>query len=750
MSIECNSPANGVVDKEGNANLPVYPIAMSMYLTLPYCAFDAAGIPYYVNAFGYHPTTIARYALAHWNLYLTTREESHLHTFLQQARWLVAHEVIIDEGMSGWPLSFPHPDVSTNGSWLSALTQGCGISVLVRAYKLTEDATYLEIAHRVVGTFKRDILDGGVSTPVDGEGIFFEEVAVYPAAHMLSGFMFALLGLYDYVMVTDNTEISEIIRPALATMHRLLDEFDTGFWLRNDLLKRQLASSAQLTLYIELLSTLATCSGCTHCAMLALRWKVYQGSAVARLRYFVVSRYTSSCHTVLKRVRAVLFPALPTSSQVHVCVPLPSFPFTGGILTVLEGISQVTKDKWEIEYLVQRVGPKPEKFPIHRFSAAKLGPWYFPLVWLYCMAGFLKLVSLRRHGVGYHVLLPQDGVFTSAFAALAGKLMGTRVVCIDHSTLTWDTNLQYRTVRIDYLKVMNWPKALRLLVQVLFIGYWPSLTLLSRISARFVDHYLIPGVSGDEIGERCNQLGIPQSRITRFASMIDINAHSPLDIASQTKMREQKGIATEAIVIAIVCRLDHEKGLDIAVESIEQALAALSAERRARVRVIIAGNGTLRTQIEEDIRGRHLDITCEMWGEISAQEVRLLLAISDIFLYTSVRGACMAMSVLEAMASGCAVIATTEPLSNTVLLADERGLIVPPGDVAQTSMALVQLINDVALCHKMGSMARTYVSEHNSPAAFRRTLLRATYWSALDELLQIHARTKVIATERGV
>jgi len=750
MSIGCNSPANGVVDTKGIAHLSEYPIDMSMYLTLPNCTFDAAGIPYYANAYGYHPTTIARYALAHWNLYLTTLEEYHLHTFLKQAKWLVEHEVIIDEGISGWPLSFSHPDVPTNGSWLSALTQGYGISVLVRAYKLTEDTTYLEVAHRVTGTFKRDILDGGVSTPVDGEGIFFEEVAVYPAAHMLSGFMFALLGLYDYEILTANTQIAEIIRHALATMHRLLDEFDPGFWLRNDLLRRQLVSSADLTLHIELLSTLATCSGCNHCATLALHWKGYQSSVVARLRYFIIRRYTSSCQAVLKRVRSVLFPALHPSEQVHVCVPLPSHPFTGGILTVLEGISQVTKDMWEVEYLVQRVGPDTEKFVIRRFSAAKIGPWYFPLVWFYCMAGFLKLVSLRRHGVGYDVLLPQDGVFTSAFAALAGKLMGTRVVCIDHSTLTWDTNRQYRTVRIDYLKEMNWPKAFRLLVQFLFIGYWPSLTFLSRISARFVDHFLIPGVSGDEIGERCNQLGIPRSRITRFASMIDIHAHSPLDTSSQTKMREQKGIAAEAIVIAIVCRLDHEKGLDIAVESIDRALAALSLERRARVRVIIAGNGSLRTQIEEDIRGRRLDITCEMWGEISAQEVRSLLAISDIFLYTSVRGACMAMSVLEAMASGCAVIATTEPLSNSVLLADERGLVVPPGDVAQTSTALVRLINDVELRHKMGSMARTYVAEYNSPATFRRTLLRATYWSALDELLQIRAKTQVIATERGV
>lgn len=750
MSIGCNIPANGGVVKKSTSHLSEYPIDMSIYIDLPNCIFDTAGIPYYVNAYGYHTTTITNYALAHWNLYLSSLEESHLQTFLKQAKWLVEHEVIIDEGISGWPLSFSHPDVPTNGSWLSALTQGCGISVLARAYTFTEDTTYLEVAHRVTGTFKRDILDGGVSTPVDGEGVFFEEVAVYPAAHMFSGFMFAFLGLYDYVMVTDDAQVAELIQNAHTTMHKLIDEIDTGYWLRNDLLRRRLASSAQLALHIELLSTLTTCSGCNHCSTLALRWKGYQGSVVARFRYFIVSRYTSSCQAVLGRVRSVLFPALRTAQQVRVCVPLPSFPFTGGILTVLEGVSQVTKDMWEMEYLVQRVGADAEKFLIHRFSAAKLGPWYFPLVWLYCIAGFLKLLSLRWHGVGYRVLLPQDGVFTAAFAALAGKLMGTRVVCIDHSTLTWDTNRQYRTVRIDYLKEMNWPRAFRLLVRFLFIGYWPSLTFLSRIAARFVDHFLIPGVSGDEIGERCNQLGIPRSRITRFASMVDINAHSPLDTSSKSKMREQKGIAAEAIVIAIVCRLDHEKGLDIAVESIDRALSALSPERRARVRVIIAGNGTLRVQIEEDIRGRQLDMTCEMWGEISAQEVRSLLAISDIFLYTSVRGACMAMSVLEAMAAGCAVIATTEPLSNRVLLADERGLIVPSGDVAQTSEALVRLINDVELCHKMGSMARTYVAEYNSPATFRRTLLRATYWSALDELLQIRAKTQVTAIERGV
>jgi glycosyltransferase involved in cell wall biosynthesis len=729
MSEESKISVSSVVNTKGISHLPSYPLDMSSYLALPYYAFNEKGVPRHVTSYGYHPTTIAHYALAHWNQYLVTHEELHLNIFLMQAEWLVEHEVIIDEAASGWPSSLSHPDVSAKGSWLSALTQGCGISVLMRAYKFTGDNTFLEVADRVIGTFQRDILDGGVSTPIAGEGVFFEEVAVYPAAHMLSGFMFALLGLYDYVMVTDNTQVAELIRHALATMHSLLDEFDTGFWIRSDLLRRRLVSPAQLRLQIELLSAITKISNCNHCFKLALRWKRYHGSTIARLRYFIISRYTFYCHTILERVRFMLFPASHFSQYLRVCVSLPSHPFTGGILTVLEGVTQVTKDIWEMEYLTQRIGPNAEKFLIHRFSSPKTGPWYFPIVWIYCIAGFLKLVSLRRHGIGYHLLLPQDGVFTSAFTALAGKLIGVRVVCIDHSTFTWATNRQYRTERIDFLMTRNWPKALRLLVRLLLIGYWPSLAFLSHISARFVDHFLIPGVSGDEIGERCNQLGIPQSRITRFNNMVDIDAHNMPDTSSKAKMREQRSIAADAIVIAIICRLDHEKGLDIASEGIDRALSELVPEIRMRVRVIIAGEGPLRAQIEKDIRKRKLDKICELLGELPAKEIRSLLSISDIFLYTSVRGACMAMSVLEAMASGCAVIATAEPLSNTRLLAEGRGIIVPPRDVEQTCTALVRLVSDLGLCRKMGSMARDYVSIYNSPAMFRRTLLRATHWS---------------------
>jgi colanic acid/amylovoran biosynthesis glycosyltransferase len=165
------------------------------------------------------------------------------------------------------------------------------------------------------------------------------------------------------------------------------------------------------------------------------------------------------------------------------------------------------------------------------------------------------------------------------------------------------------------------------------------------------------------------------------------------------------------------------------------------------VHVVIAGDGPLRTQLEQNVQTRSLEQVCHFWGGLKPDEVYALLGISDIFLYTSTRGACMAMAVLEAMAAGCAVIASTEPLSNVVLLTNERGITVPTGDVEQTSRALLRLLSDANLCHQMGMLAREYIHKYHSPETFRRVLLRATYWSHLDELLSSEARITVMGRE---
>jgi len=118
-----------------------------------------------------------------------------------------------------------------------------------------------------------------------------------------------------------------------------------------------------------------------------------------------------------------------------------------------------------------------------------------------------------------------------------------------------------------------------------------------------------------------------------------------------------------------------------------------------------------------------------MQGEVAPQDVITLLAISDIFLYSGTRGTNFSMAVLEAMAAGCAVIASVTPQSNGALLADGRGIPIEPGSSAAISDALVRLCGDLALCRQMGQMARGYVSDHHNAEALKRSLLRASYFT---------------------
>ncbi len=715
-----------------------YPVDMSSFLRLGKDSFEA-GVPYEVNGGGYDAMTITRYALACWNEYVATDSEYYRGAFLWQVRWLVEHEVRIGEDGGGWPIAFPHAYIHTSGSWLSALAQGCALSVLVRAYGLTRERVLLEVARRVVRTFERDVLDGGVSAPIGEQGIFFEEVAVYPAAHVLSGFLFGLLGVYDYVGCTDDGEIGELMRRGVATLRALLAEFDVGFWTYSDLLHRRLASPADLAVQVELLEAVARCCGDDYCGQVCIRWRGYQRRLGCRVRYAVNSRWAGCGRALLKMIQRMLFPRRVRSEagkRLRVCISLPAFLVTGGIQTVLDGIGQVTEDRWECEYVTQYVGRQGrEGYVIRQFGKERMTPWLFPGVWLYVVAGLYRLMRLLRDGADYDVILTQDAVFTGAFSGLVGRLAGVRVVCIDHGDLTTLRDKTFHTERMGSVMRKGWSSALRFVMVRLLVFYWPSLWLLARFSARWVDHFLVPGVVGDGVEEACKKLRIAASRVTRYGSMVDVGCYSPVDGARRADLRAERGIAADAVVVAMVCRLAPEKGIDVGLEGMRRALLALSPEARSRVRVIIGGDGPLRRQVEEDIDRCGLGEVCEMWGDLSAEEVIGLLNMSDVFLYTSLRGACYSMAILEAMAAGCAVVASTRPISNARLLDGGRGIAVSAGDVEETSQALVRLLSDVGLCQRMGRLAREYVDAHHRPAVFRRELLRATYWSGLDEIL---------------
>jgi glycosyltransferase involved in cell wall biosynthesis len=709
-----------------------YPLDLSSLLALSSDCLDDAGVlrrcPSEMQVGVYHPAVIAQYALAHWNAYLACASSEHEEAFLIQANWLLAQQVQLANGIGAWPVLIPRPAYYAFRPWLSASVQGCVLSVLVRAYLLTDDETFLQAACRAVRPFELDILDGGVSSEVGEDGIFFEDVAVYPAAHMLQGFMLAVIGLDDYLAITGESRIKDLIQRGIETLHSLLALFDTGYWTRSDLLHKRLASPGEHATHVIVLEWLAKYCGCEHCVMLAVRWAQYQHNHFNRLRFLVASRLTGFVSSLAHRLRQLVFRNLDVrdSALLHrVCIPIPAFPVSGGMRSVLAGVTQVVEEQWQMLYLTNYKGDNPTGLDIEVFGNRFTTPWQFPAVWLYFLVGYCKLFNLLRMRQAYWMILPQDGVFTGAFAALMGKMAGVRVMCMDHGNVTWLENPAFRRERMQILKSYSEPG--RLLARLCFIFYWASLRLLARIATHYTDQFLVAGDEVEEVYQK--KLGIHPSSITRYAYMVDVERYTPPSQEVRERMRASRELTGEDIVITLINRLAPEKGLDVAVQGIALALSQLPAEIQQRVKVLIAGEGPLRSQVEIDIQKYKLNGICTLTGEAKPTEVISLLAISDIFLYSGTRGTNYSMAVLEAMAAGCAVIASTSPRSNAKLLAGGRGVAIAPGEVTSIATALVRLCSDRELCSQMGRLAREYVTHFHSAEMLRRSLLRATYFS---------------------
>jgi heparosan-N-sulfate-glucuronate 5-epimerase len=257
-------------------------------------AHDSAGIPQldYRGKIGrqYNPIAIAQYGLGNYNFFRRSGSAECRDKFLQVADWLVLHLEKNSQGLAVWNHHFDWEYRNTlHAPWYSALAQGQGISVLVRAHQLArkDDSRYLSAAQQALASFFKPLAEGGVTFTDEQGDLWFEEYIVSPPTHILNGFIWAAWGVYDYFLATRDQSAQELFTRAVRTLTHNLDRYDLGFWSLYEQSGTRLpmvASPFYHQLHIVQLRVMHRLTGEDKFTRVADRWESYGRSRSKRTR----------------------------------------------------------------------------------------------------------------------------------------------------------------------------------------------------------------------------------------------------------------------------------------------------------------------------------------------------------------------------------------------------------------------------------------------------------------------------------
>lgn len=150
-----------------------------------------------------------------------------------------------------------------------------------------------------------------------------------------------------------------------------------------------------------------------------------------------------------------------------------------------------------------------------------------------------------------------------------------------------------------------------------------------------------------------------------------------------TRFAEGPTHEAEGPTIFFLGRHEPRKGLDV--------LLAAMRELPAGVRLWVGGDGP---QTEELRRQHGHDDRIEWLGRISDEEREARMRGCTVYCSPSVRGESFGMVLLEAMAAGCALVASDLDGHRNVATDDTDALLVPVGDPHALAGALARVLGD--------------------------------------------------------
>src|SRR4051812_3610186 len=195
---------------------------------------------------------------------------------------------------------------------------------------------------------------------------------------------------------------------------------------------------------------------------------------------------------------------------------------------------------------------------------------------------------------------------------------------------------------------------------------------------------------------------------------------------SRFTLRDEK--PSDPITLGFVKWLLPKYGPDILIE----AFAAIHRER-PNTRLLMAGRGHMRQQLEARIKELNLTNSIQILGPVPHAKVPDLIRSFDIMLMPSIyHSETFGVAAIEASACAVPVIASNVGGVPEAVLHNQTGLLVPPKDPAALAHATIELIDDPHRRRQMGLAGRRFVERyydwnHNT------AMMEEIYRAALEE-----------------
>jgi len=178
--------------------------------------------------------------------------------------------------------------------------------------------------------------------------------------------------------------------------------------------------------------------------------------------------------------------------------------------------------------------------------------------------------------------------------------------------------------------------------------------------------------------------------------------------------------------LLFVGRLDPRKGVDHLIA----AMPSILERTGGRVQLLIVGDSYLRPKLQASVAPA-ARAHVRFLGHVPSSDLPRWYATGDVFVSPASRNESFGIVLIEAMASGRAVVASDIPGYRSVITPGENAVAVPPGDVAALADAIAVLALDPERRRQLGCKGHERAQEFSWPrvtdrieAIYRRVLER--------------------------